>query len=100
MDIYQGIGFIGMVFVVIAYLLLQINKYTIKSLQYQLLNLVGAILLLISLFVHFNLGSFIIEVFWIIITIYGIAVNIKDKKKKKKETLRNSNETYVIYNFF
>ncbi len=85
MDIYQGIGFIGMVFVVIAYLLLQINKYTIKSLQYQLLNLVGAILLLISLFVHFNLGSFIIEVFWIIITIYGIAVNIKDKKKKKKK---------------
>jgi len=85
LDIYQGIGFIGMVFVVIAYLLLQINKYTIKSLQYQLLNLVGAILLLISLFVHFNLGSFIIEVFWIIITIYGIAVNIKDKKKKKKK---------------
>lgn len=85
MDIYQGIGFVGMVFVVIAYLLLQINKYTIKSLQYQLLNLVGAILLLISLFVHFNLGSFIIEVFWIIITIYGIAVNIKDKKKKKKK---------------
>ncbi len=85
MDIYQGIGFIGMVFVVVAYLLLQINKYTIKSLQYQLLNLVGAILLLISLFVHFNLGSFIIEVFWIIITIYGIAVNIKDKKKKKKK---------------
>lgn len=85
MDIYQGIGFVGMVFVVIAYLLLQINKYTIRSLQYQLLNLVGAILLLISLFVHFNLGSFIIEVFWIIITIYGIAVNIKDKKKKKKK---------------
>ncbi|WP_108063857.1 CBU_0592 family membrane protein [Poseidonibacter lekithochrous] len=85
MDIYQGIGFVGMVFVVVAYLLLQINKYTIRSLQYQLLNLVGAILLLISLFVHFNLGSFIIEVFWIIITIYGIAVNIKDKKKKKKK---------------
>lgn len=85
MDIYQWIGFVGMAFVVIAYFLLQINKYTIKSLQYQLLNLVGAILLLISLFVHFNLGSFIIEVFWIIITIYGIAVNIKDKKKKKKK---------------
>lgn len=85
MDIYQWIGFVGMAFVVVAYLLLQINKYTIKSLQYQLLNLVGAILLLISLFVHFNLGSFIIEVFWIIITIYGLIVNIKDKKKKKKE---------------
>lgn len=85
MDIYQWISFVGMAFVVFAYLLLQMNKYTIKSIQYQLLNLVGAILLLISLFVHFNLGSFIIEVFWIGITIYGIAKNIKEKKNKKKE---------------
>lgn len=84
MDIYQWIGFFGMAFVVIAYLFLQVNKYTIKSIQYQLLNLVGAILLLISLFVHFNLGSFIIEIFWILITIYGIIVNIKEKKKEKK----------------
>ena len=85
MDIYQWLGFVGMAFVVAAYFLLQINKYTIRSIEYQLLNLVGAILLLISLFVHFNLGSFIIEVFWIAITLYGIAVNIKEKKKKKKE---------------
>lgn len=85
MDIYQWISFVGMAFVVFAYLLLQMNKYTIKSIQYQLLNLVGAILLLISLFVHFNLGSFIIEVFWIGITIYGIAKHIKEKKNKKKE---------------
>lgn len=84
MDIYQWTGFIGMAFVVVAYLFLQINKYTIKSLEYQLLNLIGAILLLISLFVHFNLGSFIIEIFWIIITIYGIAVNLKDKKTDKE----------------
>jgi predicted membrane protein len=83
MDIFQWIGFVGMAFVVFAYFLLQINKYTIKSLQFQLLNLVGAILLLISLFVHFNLGSFIIEVFWIIITLYGIYVNLKNKKEDK-----------------
>ncbi len=83
MDIFQWIGFIGMALVIVAYFLLQINKYTIKSLQYQILNLVGAILLLISLFVHFNLGSFIIEIFWIIITLYGIATNIKEKKSTK-----------------
>jgi predicted membrane protein len=85
MDIYQWIGFFGMIFIVIAYLFLQTNKYSINSLQYQLLNLIGAILLLISLFVHFNLGSFIIEIFWIIITIYGIIINIKRKKKEQKQ---------------
>ena len=85
MDIYQWIGFFGMIFIVVAYLLLQTNKYTISSMPYQLLNLLGAILLLISLFVHFNLGSFIIEVFWIIITIYGIIINIKRKKKEQEQ---------------
>jgi predicted membrane protein len=85
MDIYQWIGFFGMIFIVIAYLFLQTNKYSINSLQYQLLNLIGAILLLISLFVHFNLGSFIIEIFWIIITIYGITINIKRKKKEQEQ---------------
>ena len=85
MDIYQWIGFLGMIFIVIAYLFLQTNKYSINSLQYQLLNIIGAILLLISLFVHFNLGSFIIEIFWIIITIYGIIINIKRKKKEQEQ---------------
>ena len=85
MDIYQWIGFFGMIFIIVAYLLLQTNRSTIQSLQYQLLNLIGAILLLISLFVHFNLGSFIIEIFWIIITIYGIIINIKRKKKEQEQ---------------
>ena len=83
MDIYQIIGFIGMVFIVYAYFLLQIKKYTITSFSYQLLNLIGAILLLISLCVHFNLGSFIIEVFWIIITLYGMYKNLKGGKNEK-----------------
>ncbi|WP_235602800.1 CBU_0592 family membrane protein [Piscirickettsia litoralis] len=43
------------------------------SLPFSIINLVGAILLLISLCIHFNLGSFIIEVFWILISLYGIA---------------------------
>ena len=79
MDIFQFIGFIGMIFVVIAYFLLQTEKQKITSLTYQLLNLIGAILLLISLFVHFNLGSFVIEIFWITITLYGMYKNLRKK---------------------
>lgn len=86
MDIYQIIGFIGMLFIVWAYFLLQVKKYDITSYTYQILNLIGAILLLISLFVHFNLGSFIIEVFWIIITLYGMYKNLKEKKNENSNT--------------
>ncbi len=72
MDIFQFIGFVGMLFIVYAYFLLQSCKESQDSLKFQILNLIGAVLLIISLLVHFNLGSFMIEVFWIIITIYGM----------------------------
>lgn len=72
-----------MIFVVFAYFLLQTERHKITSLTYQVLNLIGAILLLISLFVHFNLGSFIIEIFWIAITIYGMYKNLKGKKNEE-----------------
>jgi predicted membrane protein len=81
MDIFQIIGFIGMLFIVYAYFLLQAQKLEHNSLRFQILNLIGAILLIISLLVHFNLGSFMIEVFWIIITVYGI---LKTKYSTKK----------------
>ena len=83
MDIFQWLGFVGMIFIVWAYFILQTGKYDIKSLYYQVLNLIGAVLLLISLLVHFNLGSFLIEVFWIGITLYGMYKMYREKKSKK-----------------
>jgi predicted membrane protein len=83
LDIYQFLGFVGMIFIVYGYFLLQAGKCDNNSLKFQFINLIGAILLLISLFVHFNLGSFIIEVFWIVITLYGIYKIIRDKKIKE-----------------
>ncbi len=85
MDFYQWLGFLGMACIVLAYFLLQIGKYDIHSIGYQFLNLLGAIALIISLLVYFNLGSFLIEVFWIIITLYGIAKNLKKKLVKGKK---------------
>lgn len=82
MDIFQIIGFIGMLFIVYAYFLLQAHKVIQNSIKFQILNLIGAILLIISLLVHFNLGSFLIEVFWIIITIYGIVKNRVEKQER------------------
>ena len=72
MDLFQIIGFLGMICVVGAYLLLQLQIVSNKNLSFQIINLIGAILLIISLCIHFNLGSFLIEIFWIIITLFGI----------------------------
>ena len=82
MDIFQIIGFVGMLFIVYAYFLPQTHKAEHDSLGFQFLNLIGAILLIISLLVHFNLGSFLIEVFWIVITLYGMAKNRIASKRR------------------
>ena len=66
------IGMTGTVLVVGTYFLLQFNRLDAKGLAYNLGNLAGAVLLLISLLVHFNLASFVIEVFWISASLVGL----------------------------
>jgi len=41
-------------------------------LGYNMMNLVGAILLLVSLCFKFNLASFVIELFWIAASLVGL----------------------------
>ena len=82
MDIFQLIGLLGMICIVAAYFLLQIGRINSETLAYQTINLIGAILLIISLLEHFNLGSFLIEVFWIFITFFGFYKIYKKRRAK------------------
>ncbi|MFT6406660.1 MAG: hypothetical protein ACJAQ6_000070 [Arenicella sp.] len=66
------IGMIGTLFVVGSYFLMQLNKLDPKGFRFNLINLFGAIFLLLSLLVHFNLASFVIELFWIAASMIGI----------------------------
>lgn len=65
-------GNIGVVMVLLAYLLLQMNKLPLASLPYTLLNTVGSVLILGSLFYDFNLSSFIIELAWLAISVFSL----------------------------
>lgn len=66
------IGMVGTSMVVGTYFLLQLNKLDAKGLAYNVWNLLGAVLLLISLLIHFNLASFVIEIFWIAASLVGL----------------------------
>ena len=66
------IGMAGTLLVVLAYYLLQLEKLHSRSLGYNLMNLFGAVLLLISLCFTFNLASFVIELFWIGASLIGL----------------------------
>ncbi|HKB68441.1 MAG TPA: hypothetical protein VKC61_21450 [Pyrinomonadaceae bacterium] len=70
---FDLVGNIGVLLMVIAYLLLQLEKLSSSALSYLLLNAVGAMLVMISLMFRFNLSAFLMEAFWLLISLYGLA---------------------------
>ena len=66
------VGNVGVVVLVVAYLMLQLNKLRSDELAYSLLNAIGASLIVISLLYDFNLSALLMEVFWVLISFVGI----------------------------
>ena len=72
-------GFAGVVLIVIAYLLLQLNKLPSSAPAYSLLNAIGALLVMLSLIFDFNLSAFLMEAFWFLISVFGFFRSILSK---------------------
>ena len=70
--IYNTVGTIGVAVVLLTYFLLQTERLKPNQLGYSVLNLIGASLILASLFHEFNFPSFVVEVAWVLISIMGI----------------------------
>lgn len=62
----------GAACVIIAYFLVSSNKLSAQSTRYQWLNLIGAVLIMLSLYHYWNIGTFIIEVVWIVIAVMAL----------------------------
>lgn len=68
---HDVLGNIGVVLVLAAYLLVQMNKLSAIKPPYQIANALGAFLILVSLWNEFNLSAFIIEAAWFLISVFG-----------------------------
>ena len=69
---YDLVGSIGVGLIVLTYVFLQLEKIRSKSLLYSILNALGASLIIVSLSFNFNFSAFIVEFFWVLISLYGI----------------------------
>ncbi|MDD3769195.1 MAG: hypothetical protein PHV10_01140 [Sulfuricurvum sp.] len=74
------IGIFGVVLIVIAYILLQVEKMGARDLSFSLLNAIGALLIIVSLMFDWNLASFLMEFIWLMISLYGILKYFKVRK--------------------
>ena len=77
--VMDGIGLIGVVLIMGAYLMLQLEKLRSTDLSYSVVNAIGASLIVASLFVNFNLSAMLMEVFWVLISFIGIGRHFRLK---------------------
>ena len=88
---FDLIGFIGVLLIVVAYLLLQLDKLPSSSPKFSLLNAGGALLIIVSLIFAFNLSAFIVEVFWFLISLLGLWRSLISRKNSQRSTRLNGN---------
>jgi predicted membrane protein len=79
--VYDIIGLIGVALIIIAYLLLQTNRLQAANPVYSAMNGLGALLIIISLLINWNLSAFIVEIFWLLISLYGLAKYFRHKRQ-------------------
>lgn len=72
------VGILGGILIVAAYAYANVAN-PVRLLPYNLVNLAGALLLTLSLMVHFNLASLLLEIVWMAIAIYGIVKALRKK---------------------
>ena len=65
-------GWVGTIAVLLAYLLVSTKKAAPSSLQFQLLNLFGAMGIIINSYYHRAIPSVALNVVWLLIASYGL----------------------------
>ncbi|MCB0282982.1 MAG: hypothetical protein H6627_08985 [Calditrichae bacterium] len=70
--IYDFMGNIGVVLIIGTYLFLQLDRIKSNALSYSILNAIGAFCIIVSLIFRFNLSAFIVELFWLLISLVGV----------------------------
>ena len=78
----DAIGLVGSVLFVAAFGYANWTKAIDKRL-FNLLNLLGSALLLISLSVHFNLAAFVLESVWAVIALIGLVAALRSAWKER-----------------
>lgn len=75
------IGYTGVALLIVTYAMLQLDKIDPKGFWYSFNNMVVAMLVTVSLLYTMNKASMVIEVFWFIISVYGIIMYYKRRNE-------------------
>ena len=84
-QLHDFVGGLGVMMILSAYLLMQLDKLSSKSLLFSVLNGLGAALVLYSLYFDFNLSAVVIELFWLGISLLGVILALRRRIQVQKK---------------
>lgn len=75
------VGLFGVIVILVWYLMLQTGKCKSEDLSFSVANTLGSICLLYSLIYEWNLPTVVIEIVWLMISIFGIGKSLYLKRR-------------------
>ncbi len=81
---HDFLGILGVTMIVFSYFLLQSKRLRSDQLSYSIANAFGASLVIVSLLYEFNISAFLVEFFWLIISLMGVFRHITFSKKRER----------------
>lgn len=71
LEYHDILGLVGVLLTIFCYARVQWRRDYAKTIDYSLLNFTGALLVIVSLMHNWNLASFVSNILWICISLYG-----------------------------
>jgi len=92
LSIYDLAGFLGAAIIVVAYFAMQQRWLNALDWRFPAANLLGSLLILVSLWFEWNFPSVVIEVFWVLISLMGLARSLAERRRRYLIAARASTE--------
>jgi len=86
---HEIIGVIGAMLYLYSYASVQLKRAYARTFEYSALNFLAALFVLISLTSYWNLASAIIQISWILISLYGLFKCYRQYRTKKPRMKRS-----------
>jgi hypothetical protein len=77
------IGLTAPVLFLYAYAMISLGRWQPDMLRFQVMNFLGAVAILTSLLIHWNLPVFILESCWGLISLYGMVKALRKRAQRK-----------------
>jgi hypothetical protein len=81
LSIYDVAGFMGAAIIVITYFAMQQRWLDALDWRFPAANLLGSLLILVSLWFEWNFPSVVIEIFWALISLMGLARSLAERRR-------------------